>query len=271
MSCKFKKYDRVKFKRKKHICKNCKYIINNDIVVCEQDMELVDEELSIDIGIYTFIIINYNKNGNGNRGNLCIKSVNNDTKAFIYIQLYASLSELGFWRLCLYSNDDKIYKGNSDYVQQTFIHLKLQEYIEINWEKIKLLSLNDENCGCVYGSDEHNIKEYIDSEKRNISINIFNSYIENKEDFNHIDEIKWEKYKERKDFNNYLNNCGESYNIEKINKFSEQLEKYFSYNKPVYIYSINKRIQLDTNNNAHIQGNIYKTKLTSKESTIILY
>jgi hypothetical protein len=52
--------------------------------------------------------------------------------------VYRSNSELGFWRLCVNSDDYKVglwYKG-IDYVQSTFIHIQLQVFINENISRI---------------------------------------------------------------------------------------------------------------------------------------
>jgi hypothetical protein len=43
-----------------------------------------------------------------------------------------------FWRLLiLYDSNKKFYKGSVDYIQQTFLHLDLQKYINANYEKLE--------------------------------------------------------------------------------------------------------------------------------------
>jgi hypothetical protein len=52
------------------------------------------------------------------------------------LYLYQSETSLGFWRLGC-NNRGVLYKGENDYVQQTFIHLRLQEFINQNISKVK--------------------------------------------------------------------------------------------------------------------------------------
>ena len=51
------------------------------------------------------------------------------------LYLYQSESSLGFWRLGCW-NRGLYYKGKVDYIQQTFIHLNLQDFINKNISKI---------------------------------------------------------------------------------------------------------------------------------------
>ena len=52
------------------------------------------------------------------------------------LYLYQSETSLGFWRLGC-NNRGQLYKGENDYVQQSFIHFSLQEFINNNIEKVK--------------------------------------------------------------------------------------------------------------------------------------
>lgn len=46
-----------------------------------------------------------------------------------------------FWRLLiLYDYNTKFYKGSVDYIQQTFLHLELQIYINANYEQLELVA-----------------------------------------------------------------------------------------------------------------------------------
>ena len=46
-----------------------------------------------------------------------------------------------FWRLLiLYDNNKKFYKGSVDYIQQTFLHLDLQKYINENYSRLELVA-----------------------------------------------------------------------------------------------------------------------------------
>lgn len=83
-------------------------------------------ELQIIIGSYIFTLISYDFNDIEGRGSVKINSSSIILDTFIEetFFVYKSKSELGFWRLCHYTNYHLL-KGEHDYVQQTFIHLEL--------------------------------------------------------------------------------------------------------------------------------------------------
>lgn len=63
-----------------------------------------------------------------------ISTLPNGTTYELY--LYQSETSLGFWRLGCY-NKGQLYKGENDYVQQTFIHFRLQEFINKNIDMVR--------------------------------------------------------------------------------------------------------------------------------------
>jgi hypothetical protein len=96
--------------------------------------------------------------------------------------VYRSNSELGFWRLCVTKSSSLQsllwYKGTNDYVQATFIHLKLQHFINENIQYVPKIQLdNDEklsDCICYintqYCSSSNIIAiEHINNPERMIS------------------------------------------------------------------------------------------------------
>lgn len=54
------------------------------------------------------------------------------------LYLYQSETSLGFWRLGCY-NRGQLYKGENDYIQQTFLHFTLQEFINKNISVVKCI------------------------------------------------------------------------------------------------------------------------------------
>jgi hypothetical protein len=60
--------------------------------------------------------------------------------------VYRSNSELGFWRLCITKSNSLQnllwYKGTIDYVQATFVHLELQNFINENIQYVPKIQLN---------------------------------------------------------------------------------------------------------------------------------
>jgi hypothetical protein len=87
----------------------------------------------IQIDEYIFELKLYNKDAIHGRGCLQIVSYKNgeidDKNTFYY---YQSKSELGFWRLCIYAAYGLQLSKGGDYVQSTFVHLSLQEFINKN-------------------------------------------------------------------------------------------------------------------------------------------
>jgi hypothetical protein len=95
----------------------------------------IKSNLSISIGDFIFELIMYYPNANKGRSAVKIFSKNIDSKEITEFYVYKSLSECGFWRFCSIIMFGTLYKG-SDYVQETFINLKLQEFINENLNKL---------------------------------------------------------------------------------------------------------------------------------------
>ena len=124
----------------------------------------------------TFELLEFREDFASNRGLLKIKSTNSGGESFIFF-VYRSLSELGFWRFGynLISSSDPVslWKG-VDYIQTTFIDLRLQEFInrslndipkstKINCTLNKYIRLNDfyqkDSSGeYVYNNNNNNAK-----------------------------------------------------------------------------------------------------------------
>lgn len=91
---------------------------------------------NITINDINFTLEGYNPlNKTIERGALKITSRTSDGQTF-ELYLYQSETSLGFWRLGC-NNRGQLYKGENDYVQQSFIHFTLQEFINNNFDKIK--------------------------------------------------------------------------------------------------------------------------------------
>jgi hypothetical protein len=72
--------------------------------------------------------------------------------------VYQSNSELGLWRLCIFSDpiNTEISEGKFtpfakgvDYVQSTLIHLELQKFINTNIDKIRFEEFNPKTHNCI--------------------------------------------------------------------------------------------------------------------------
>ena len=113
-------------------------------------------ELIKKIENFTFILLSKQKDA---IYNYVIVNIEETGKIYKY---YTSNSELGIWRLCLIRPEDKNnYKGTDfyinnffvkhDYVQNTLIHLELQDFINENFDKLSLLSKNSKYmCSLIY-------------------------------------------------------------------------------------------------------------------------
>lgn len=89
----------------------------------------------IEINGYMFsLICQFNK---GSKTFIKIESVNKTFGDTSFI-VYSSRSQLGCWRLATLKSlkGVSLYKGGTDYVQQTFIHIELQVFIKNNIKKI---------------------------------------------------------------------------------------------------------------------------------------
>ena len=92
---------------------------------------------NITIDDINFKLVGYNfKNEVIDKDSLKIISTSLSNGSTYELYLYQSETSLGFWRLGCF-NRGQLYKGQNDYVQQTFIHFRLQEFINKNISIIK--------------------------------------------------------------------------------------------------------------------------------------
>ena len=160
--------------------------------------------------------------------------------------VYQSLSEIGLWRLYYFSDKTgMIYKGHTDYIQQTMININLQHHLDnyfMNYEK-----------DCKNDFDKHfeefkmsdfEVLKHIDDFKRQIQISPF------------LDETK--KF-----------GCGQmndSKTIVRLLRQSREIEANYNYTTPKYINTIKKNLNLDYNTKAILDGYIFSTNLVSKSN-----
>jgi hypothetical protein len=102
-----------------------------------------EESIKITLDGITFELLEFKEDFASNRGLVKIKSTSSGRESFIFF-VYRSLSELGFWRYALNMNPRSLpnisfWKGDegSDYVQTTFIDLRLQQFINESLIRIK--------------------------------------------------------------------------------------------------------------------------------------
>ena len=210
-----------------------------------------------------------------------IKDSEIDFKNVNKFSVYFSNSELGCFRLCLYDAyaeqfipNQKFIKGDEDYIQQTFIHVKLQKFIHECLDKLDTVVLYKTK---LYKLDK-DLNKYILVETSNICycmINPENNYDKkyiNIGEYNkintHIDLISRKIKKEP--FKEYSNNkCGQDQNktneniINELNNFSIKL-------KSLYDYSNNKSISnIIINDIENVYDlKFYKVELKLKEENI---
>jgi hypothetical protein len=149
--------------------------------------------------------------------NICSSTNKDFTENLLKFSVYLSNSDLGCFRLCYRYNEQQVFsKGNDDYIQSSFIHIKLQEFIHEIFNNLK--ESNDYFC----------LEEFALNQQDMIEIG------------NHISDTK--RIIRRKPFkDNNLYKCGHDINYKfedinkNLNKFSEEL-------KLLYIYSNNELI-----------------------------
>jgi len=159
--------------------------------------------------------------------------------------VYLSKSEIGCFRLCLLENLGPFEKGDEDYILQTFIHIKLQQFIHECLNKLNELNKKPLMCFCTKGKNMR--IDYInDNEWNNI--------------FEHINETD-RKIKEDP-FKNYSNNkCGED-NLKLFSKVNEDLDKFSIELEKIYNFSNNKSI---SNIIINEKDNVYNLKFYKVE------
>jgi hypothetical protein len=171
--------------------------------------------------------------------------------------VYLSNSDLGCFRLCLYyMGSGKYHKGDQDYIQQTFIHVKLQKFIH---ERLDKLDLDNVKCYCMVNpNSEYN---YEDNETYYLNHKEWNKIN------NHIDLISRKIRKEP--FKEYSKNkCGQDQDKKftdvnnELNNFSKLLKILYDYN-----YSNNEpisEVNIDDSDNVY-DLEFYKVKLKLKD------
>jgi hypothetical protein len=209
---------------------------------------------------YYFRILN--KNNNKDRLIININSSKNkDFSTFNEFSVYLSKSDLGCFRLGLKQNYDQktYYKGEIDYIQQTFIHVKLQEFIYKCLDLEYLQYTDKQFCNINKSLNEVEIKkitDHIDDNKRAIK----------KEPF-----ISYDKYKCGEDKKLFIDS-GDL--IIKLNEFSRQLETLYNCDIQDHKF-IFKRTVDDQFDNYTIKFNKINLKLKIKndnyQDNIVLY
>lgn len=135
-------------------------------------------ENSIEIDDFKFSLLAYDSTAYHNRGILIIKSINNINKNEKLFPVYSSKSEGGFWRLCMAAESGILIKGDPytmDYIQGTFIDIKLQLFINSNIDKCPQQEIGDK---CFFSENTHTeyIYQQVIDRDRQIDVEPFNKY-----------------------------------------------------------------------------------------------
>jgi hypothetical protein len=195
---------------------------NNSNIPKDFTDEKYNTNIKIKIDDIYFMIICKSRDPDGRELFLLKSSLTNNFKEYKIIKFYRSLSELHFLRLGT-MNDNVYYKGKYHYVQQTFIDIRLQKFINKNISKIPCIDFDiDEN---------YRIENHIDDKKRIEDTTLFNYSDTCGIPINYLEVLKIMK--------NISNNLFRNFNFNNnrlIYKYEINDEKtQFSYN----IYSLN--------------------------------
>ena len=247
-----------------------------DLLVKETEKIIIRENIpTTNISNYTYALNYFYPNYSENRGLLNITSKNNITNYTKNFNLYKSNSEMGMWRLCFRLWNDQLYKGEYDYVQQSFINIELQKFINLNIDKVKKVGkidcddkIKDENLSKI------NIIEKI-SENNKYTVNKYNIY-------NHINDIN--RKIEIDIFNEYakLHKCGnaERTSSDNLTKALDILtnnmkNQYSIQGNPEEVYK-NYKFTINTDSTinkteVNLDGNIYRIILKNNKNNNLLY
>lgn len=202
------------------------------------------------------------KNISDSRDKVIIRSIDENETIFA---AYRSKSQLNFWRFCFFDRPGHYYKGlEIDYVQETFLHIKLQKFINDNIDKLD----DDEDIYCpVLYEQSDSIKkkkiftDIIEHENRPLSI-LPSEIIEQ----NNIVKCGYASEEAEKEINVISNYLEQHYNIGEHNRImnykTENLvfdSKILSYDGELY------EVNLNSKNKDHINLKLIYLKLNHLE------
>jgi hypothetical protein len=196
-------------------------------------------------------------------GTLIISSTTEDFSEYYKFLVYASQSELDFRRLT-YKKDEssKYYKGNTDYVQQTLIDLRLQQIISDKEIITPFISNFGESNIYRLGVMTDEIKSSIDDPIRKIDISPFNLNIKN---------LCGQK---QKNDDIRTNEAIYSEVIHNLQEYSQVLENYFNIDTPQFLYNYKKDIMIESELVVYFYITVFAVILIDKsniENKFILY
>ena len=205
-----------------------------------------EDENTIPINGISFTLIHRCKLSEGDETfKIFIKSVNLDSSEENSFYVYPSSSDLGFWRLAYWELGS--YQKGPDYVQSSFISLKLQQFID---ERIShLVEVNCDGIRYEALQAEKMFNEIINNGKRQIQL----------------------KNKAMKDLlkETHSNRCGHKVKIEHIQKISKLLGEIYTIKNPeaTYEYTMKRKIEA-RGNKWYIKGKIYSINLIPQAKTV---
>jgi len=249
-------------------------------------------KLTIIINNFEFELIGFYLNAYANRNVIKCSSRNTLTNTIEYFYLYQSVSDMGFWRLCVEQKIKNkegesfigiLYKG-IDYIQQTFIHIDLQKFINENINHIDKIYDTDKNI-CSYDRNNNlsNIISHVNDTYHNIISHVNDTYhniishVNDTSRYNKYDILMFKEYRKNKCGSIKINNehITEKILLKNLNdfskKFSENFDILIDTNKKIYEnYKFNKIINSIINpadtSFINFTGDIYKVKLQNKEN-----
>lgn len=190
---------------------------------------------------------------------LMISSTYPDFREYNKFIIYTSQSELNFRRL-LYIKDTSnvhLYKGREDYVQQTLIDIRLQKFIceseKLNGKLECGVMMNYTNLNEMNVID-YEIKINIDNPKRRLNLYPFNTFTDS------CGIIKSEIFRRSDEeiYDNLINN---------LRNYSNELESYFTIDKPKFLYDYRRELNNKENGTMCINFriSIFSVNLIVKE------
>ena len=209
----------------------------------EEKVKEIKNKNLIKIDKFYFLIINKNITHTRPTVNIYSSTNENFNENNSKFSVYLSNSDLGCFRLCVKNNFNMLEKGN-DYIQSSFIHIKLQEYIHQIFNNLKLS--DDYFCSYIYKEDT---QEYLNF------IKISNHIKEKKRQIKQTPFIEYNQ-----------NACGEDFKQSSYHDVNNNLKKFSEILKSLYNYSKNKIIsEVDFNDN----NNMYYLKFYKVELQLI--
>lgn len=229
-------------------------------------------KLTIIINNFEFELIGFYLNAYANRNVIKCSSRNTLINTIEYFYLYQSVSDMGFWRLCVEQKIKNkegesfvgiLYKG-IDYIQQTFIHIDLQKFINENINHIDKIYDTDKNI-CSYEGNNNlsNIISHVNDisryNKYDNDIPIFKEYRKNKCGSIKINNEHITEEELLKNLNDFSKKFSENFDI--VIDTNEKIYENYKFNK-----IINSIINPADTSFINFTGNIYKVKLQNKEN-----